>query len=184
MPTLLKDHEATGFARSGADRRFEMSLDAALRGGSIKLTPDDARANALLRVLIVDDHRASADTLFRLAEIWGHDVRRAYDGVTGLALAAAFQPDVLLLDIIMPDLNGLEVAMQVRHQARLKDCFIIALTGRTDAKHRQQCYESGVDLFLDKPVAATDMQTLLMLELQYVLSRRIDNSRRSALVAQ
>jgi CheY-like chemotaxis protein len=109
--------------------------------------------------------------------------RRAYDGVTGLALTAAFHPDVLLLDIIMPDMSGLEVAMQVRRQARFKDCFIVAVTGRTDAKHRQQCYESGIDLFLVKPVTRTDMQTLLMLESQYLLSRRIENSRRAALVA-
>ena len=90
MTTLLKDREATGVALSGAEVRFEMLLDAAVRGESISFTPDDTRANELLRVLIIDDHRASADTLFRLAEKWGHDVRRAYDGITGLGLAAAY----------------------------------------------------------------------------------------------
>jgi CheY-like chemotaxis protein len=86
----------------------------------------------LLRVLIVDDNRASADTMSMLVGVWGHDVRRAYDGTTGLALAAAYQPDVLLLDIIMPGITGLEVARRVRQQARFQDCFIIAVTGRTD----------------------------------------------------
>ena len=101
-------------------------------------------------------------------KIWGHEVRRAYDAATGLALAAAFRPDVLLLDMLMPDVNGFEVARQVRRQSRLKDCFIVGVTGRTDAKHRSQCYEAGVDLFLIKPVAPPDMQTLLGLESEHV----------------
>ena len=54
----------------------------------------------------------------------------------GLALAAAFRPDVLLLDMLMPDVSGFEVAMQVRRQDRLHNCFIIAVTGRADAKLR------------------------------------------------
>jgi DNA-binding response OmpR family regulator len=128
--------------------------------------------NPLLRVLIIDDHRVSTDTLSLLATLWGHDVRRAYDGVTGLALAAAYRPDVLLLDILMPNLSGFEVAMQVRRQDRLKNCFIIAVTGRSEAKHRCRCYESGVDLVLTKPVAPSHMQTLLMLESEHALSRR------------
>ena len=71
-------------------------------------------AGELLRVLIVDDYRAAADTMSMLVGVWGHDVRRAYDGTTGLALAAAYQPDVLLLDIMMPNMSGLELARQVR----------------------------------------------------------------------
>ena len=126
----------------------------------------------MLRVLIVDDHRATADTLSMLVGQWGHDVRRAYDGVTGLALAAAFRPDVLLLDMLMPDVSGFEVARQVRRQDRLKPCFIIAVTGRTDAPHRSQCYEAGVDLFLIKPVAPARLQTLLGLESEHVRRSR------------
>jgi CheY-like chemotaxis protein len=119
-------------------------------------------------VLIVDDHRANTDTMSMLVARWGHDVRRAYDGVTGLALAAAFRPDVLLLDMLMPDVSGFEVTRQVRRQDRLRPCFIIAITGRTDAPHRQECYEAGVDLFLMKPVAPAHMQTLLGLESAHV----------------
>ena len=114
-----------------------------------------------LRVLIVDDYRASADTMSMLVGAWGHDVRRAYDGTTGMALAAAYQPDVLLLDIIMPGINGLELAWQVRRQVRLNDCLIIAVTGRADAEHRLQCDKAGVDLFLIKPVDLSTVQTLL-----------------------
>jgi chemosensory pili system protein ChpA (sensor histidine kinase/response regulator) len=86
-----------------------------------------------------------------------------------MALAAAFQPDVVLLDILMPTVTGLEVALQIRRQDRLKHCFIIAITGRTDAKHRCRCYESGVDLVLIKPLVPSHMQTLLMLEWEHVM---------------
>jgi DNA-binding response OmpR family regulator len=90
-------------------------------------------------------------------------------------LAAAFQPDVLLVDILMPDVSGIEVAIQMRRQHRLEHCFIVAVTGRTDAKHRSRCYEAGVDLVLIKPVASSHLQTLLMLESQRVRSRRDEN---------
>jgi chemosensory pili system protein ChpA (sensor histidine kinase/response regulator) len=70
--------------------------------------------------------------------------------------------------MLMPEVSGFEVATQVRRQDRLKYCFIIAVTGRTDAKHRSRCYEAGVDLFLMKPVAPSNMQTLLSLELDRV----------------
>jgi CheY-like chemotaxis protein len=151
-----------------ARKEFLAAIEAIATDESNGLAPADGLDDPLLRVLIVDDHRATADTLFSLTAKWGHHVRRAYDGVTASTLAAAFRPDVLLLDMLMPSVDGVEVAMQVRRQARLKHCFIIALTGRTDAQHRAQCYEAGVDLVLIKPVPPSDMQTLLSLESQRV----------------
>lgn len=151
-----------------AHERFFEAIEAAATGDRIFLPPADNTNNRLLRVLIVDDHRATTDTLSSLVTIWGHNVRRAYDGITGLALAAAFRPDVLLLDMLMPDLSGFEVARQMRRQERLKYCFIVAVTGRTDAKHRSQCYEAGVNLFLIKPFAPTNMQALLSLEAERI----------------
>ena len=130
----------------------------------------------LLRVLIVDDNRALADTMSMLVGVWGHDVRRAYDASTGLELAAAYQPDVLLLDIIMPGMTGLELARQVRQQARSQECFIVAVTGRTDAECRLQCEEAGIDLFLIKPVTPSILQTLLSWESEYVLQSRQDTA--------
>lgn len=153
--------------------RFHRTLEAAAAGEPIEVEPiDDSHGDDLLRVLIVDDHRATADTLSSLVTIWGHDVRCAYDGVTGLALAAAFRPDVLLLDILMPQMSGLEVTMQVRRQDRLKHCFIVTTTGRTDAQHTCRCYEAGVDLLLIKPVVPSHMQTLLLLESEHVRQRK------------
>ncbi len=150
-----------------AHKRFLAAIQSVAAGKPIVIPPAENTDDRLLKVLIVDDHRASADTLSSLVTLWGHDVRRAYDGVTGLALAAAFRPDVLLLDMLIPNVTGFEVAAQVRRQNRLKDCFIIAVTGCADVKHRSQCYEAGVDLFLIKPVPPSDMQAPLSLESNY-----------------
>jgi CheY-like chemotaxis protein len=128
----------------------------------------------LLRVLVVDDYRASADTMSRLVAAWGHDVQRAYDGKTGLALAAAYQPNVLLLDLIMTGVSGVALARQVQRQARVNKCLVIAVTGRTDAGHRLQCEEAGIDLFLAKPVDLSFLRTLLAVESVYRLRARQD----------
>jgi CheY-like chemotaxis protein len=131
--------------------------------------------------MVVDDYRAAADTTAMLVDAWGHDVRRAYDGKAGLALAAAYQPDVLLLDIMMPNMSGLEVARQVRQQSGLNDCFIIAVTGRTDAEPRRQCEDAGIDLLLIKPVTPSILQTLLIWESEYVLRSRQEKAPRDDL---
>jgi CheY-like chemotaxis protein len=128
----------------------------------------------LLRVLVVDDYRASADTMSRLVAAWGHDVQRAYDGNTGLALAAAYQPDVLLLDLVMSGVSGVALARQVQRQARVNKCLMIAVTGRTDAGHRLQGEEAGIDLFLIKPVDLSFLGTLLAVESEYRLRARQD----------
>ena len=173
MSLLVMKERPSEVTQWEAYKRFQRALVAAAAGQPADVVPADNDKDRLLRVLIVDDHRATANTLSTLVGIWGHEVRRAYDGVTGLSLAAAFRPDVLLLDILMPDVSGFEVAMQVRRQNRFKDCFLIAVTGRTDETHRCQCYEAGVDLCLIKPVVPSHMQTLLTLESQHVRSRRM-----------
>ena len=172
---LMKDRLPSEVRDSDTYNRLQMRRAVQTRGDPTAETPIGT-AEELLRVLIVDDYYASADTMTMLVDVWGHDVRRAYDGTTGLALAAAFQPDVLLLDILMPGKSGLEVARQVRQQARLNYCFIIAVTGRTDAGHRLQCEEAGIDLFLIKPVTPSILQTLLIWESEYILRSRQDKA--------
>jgi CheY-like chemotaxis protein len=169
MNTLMTKERRIQEAKSSkALGRFNVGREAVSARKPIVFTPADHIDDHMLRVLIVDDHRATADTLSMLAGKWGHEVRRAYDGVTGLSLASACRPDVLLLDMLMHDMSGFELARQVRRQDRLKACFIIAITGRTDAPHRRKCYEAGVDLVLIKPVAPANMQTLLGLESEHV----------------
>jgi CheY-like chemotaxis protein len=172
---LMKEHPIHAFAQFDANGWFQSALESVAAGETIDFVPVDEAHDEALRVLIVDDHRATANTLTSLVGLWGHDVRCAYDGVTGLSLAAALQPDVLLLDMLMPNVSGFEVAMQMRRQTRLKDCFIVAVTGRTDVNHYSRCYDAGVDLVLIKPVTPSHLQTILMLETQQVRSRKREN---------
>jgi CheY-like chemotaxis protein len=155
-----------------ASKRFLAAIAGIAASEANSFPPDDDADDPALRVLIVDDHRATTDTLFSLAAKWGYDVRRASDGVTGLKLAAVFRPDVLILDMLMPNVDGFDVAMQIRRQIGLQHCFIIALTGRADTPHHAQCYEAGVDLVLIKPVSHSDMQTLLSLESERLRQRK------------
>jgi CheY-like chemotaxis protein len=122
----------------------------------------------LLQVLIVDNERDTTDALARLVRHWGHDSRRAYDGATALDVALVQQPDVVLLDIAMPGMDGRRVARQLRLDDRQKECFIIAITGYVDEQRRQRCVDAGIDLLLVKPVDASVLETLLMLEHEHL----------------
>ena len=169
---MIKNRTPCEVGDTDAYNELQMSRIARTRYDSLATLPLVA-AKRRLRVLVVDDHRASADTLSMLVEAWGHDVRRTYEAAAGLALAADYLPDVLLLDIMMPKLSGPELAMQIRRDARLQNCLLIAVTGVTDERRRLHCLESGVDLFLIKPVTPSMMQPLLMAE-----SKRLTYPRR------
>ena len=108
--------------------------------------------------------------------MWGHEVRSAYDGTTGLALAAAFQPERVLLDIVMPDMNGLELTQQIAATRESEGLFLVAITGRTDEGHRLQCEVAGIDLFLIKPVSSFDPESTLLWEVEYALRARQERS--------
>jgi CheY-like chemotaxis protein len=168
---LVDDRSPSEVGDSVAYNRLQVGRAVAARGDPTEKAPIRS-ATELLRVLIVDDYRDAADTLTMLVDAWGHDARRAYDGTSAPALAATYQPDVLLLDIAMSEMSGLNLAVQVRRKAGLTDCFMIAITGCTDAETRLQCEEAGIDLFFIKPVDPSVLKTLLELESEYVLRSR------------
>jgi CheY-like chemotaxis protein len=133
----------------------------------------------LLHVLVVDDDRDTADVMALLIDTWGHEVQRAYDGDGALSLAARQAPDVVLLDIAMPRMNGRQVAERLRGDSRLRNCFVIAITGFAEAENRLLCRAAGIDLFLVKPVEAAVVETLLDLECARLgRSRRTNGSAR------
>ncbi len=114
----------------------------------------------VLRVLVVDDNRDAADSLAMLVSIWGHDARRAYDGATALESAAADPPDVVLLDIGMPAMDGFHLAELLRRQTRLADTLLVAVTGYADVAHRR-LWEGAADHYLVKPVDPATVERLL-----------------------
>ena len=101
---------------------------------------------------MVDDNRDSADSLAMLCELSGHEVHTAYDGLEAVKAAAQFQPDVILLDIGLPGLNGYEVARRIRCQSRDKEMMLVALTGWGQEEDRDRTKEAGFDAHLVKPV--------------------------------
>jgi CheY-like chemotaxis protein len=123
-----------------------------------------APPSGLLRVLIVDDERDTADGLALLVGHWGHAAQKAYDGATALGKAARLTPDVVLLDVGMPCIDGCDLAIRLRRDDQLRGCFLIAITGFADVARRQRCHDAGIDLFLIKPVDSALVETLLELE--------------------
>jgi signal transduction histidine kinase len=105
-----------------------------------------------LRILIVDDNRDSADSLSMLLRMMGNDTCTAYDGLEALDATAAFRPDVILLDIGLPKLNGYETCHRLRERPGGKELVIIAQTGWGQDEDRQRTREAGFDHHLVKPV--------------------------------
>jgi signal transduction histidine kinase/CheY-like chemotaxis protein len=124
---------------------------------------DDGRTHAAssLRVLVVDDSRDSANTMAMLLRITGNTVRTAYDGEEAVAAAAEFKPDVVLLDIGMPKVNGYEAAEHLRRQRGGDSVVLIALTGWGQEDDKQRSKEAGFDHHMVKPVEPKALLQLL-----------------------
>jgi len=103
------------------------------------------------RILVVDDLMASAETLMTLLEMEGFEVRVANEGMAALQIAQEFRPDVVLLDIGLPGMNGFEVAHQLRKQPASRDALLIALTGYGEAESRTRSAQAGFDFHMVKP---------------------------------
>jgi CheY-like chemotaxis protein len=139
-------------------------VEAGRLGGSIVCVRDGAW---LLRVLVVDDDRDCADSLSTLVHQWGHDVQTAYNGAAALEMMRVRQPDVVLADLTMPEMDGCRMVRHLRRQTRfnhtlLIHTLLIAITGWVDQVHRLLCDEAGFDLYLIKPIELADLQKLLL----------------------
>lgn len=113
------------------------------------------------RVLIVDDNRDSADTLAMLLKVMGHEVGTTYDGEQGVEAAEALRPDVGLLDIGMPGLNGYDACRRIREQPWGQGMFLIALTGWDQEEDRRRTEEAGFNHHIVKPVDPDVLMKLL-----------------------
>ncbi len=113
----------------------------------------------LKRILVVDDNADAAEMLEILLSGDGHKVRTAFDGKTGIEAAKAFQPDICLLDIGLPDVNGYELARTLREM--MPEVTLIALTGWGQTEDRRQSKEAGFDHHLVKPVDFETLRTLV-----------------------
>ncbi len=114
-----------------------------------------------LRILIVDDNVDTVLSFSMLLSRFGHEVRTAHDGLTAIQVAADYIPDVILLDIGLPGLNGYEVAKKIRMQPRLRHVVLVALTGYGQESDRQASMEAGFDHHLIKPARMDQVRKIL-----------------------
>ena len=136
-------------------------------GTPLAETPDIEAAEqsvvtrAGLKILVVDDNRDAADSCAMLLELSGHHVQTAYTGRRALELAETFRPHAVLLDIGLPDLDGYELARQIRAAPWGRDVILIAVTGWGQEDDRRRAFEAGCDHHLTKPIEAETVESLL-----------------------
>lgn len=113
-----------------------------------------------LRVLVVEDCLDTAESCCQLLSLWGYQRVAVCDGKDALAAARSFDPDVVLLDIGLPGLNGFEVAARLRAEG-LADAVLVALTGWGRECDRRRAADAGIDHFLVKPACPDELERLL-----------------------
>lgn len=105
-----------------------------------------------LRVLVVDNDHDCADSLADLLRIWGHDAYVVYSAHTAIATAPAYDPHVVLAEIILPGMDGCELARRLRTDERFRPTLLVAITGYLTEASRTRALRSGFDLHFAKPV--------------------------------
>ncbi len=173
---LVEMHEGSVQAHSegqGYGSEFVVRLPALHTGIELPTSkesdPVDIEPTVRFRILVVDDNRDAATTLATLLEAQQHQVQLAFDGVTALEAADSFQPDVVLLDIGLPGIDGYEVARRLREKAALKDVLIIAISGYGQEDDRKRSQQVGFDHHLVKPVDPLLLKGILASETRVVI---------------
>jgi CheY-like chemotaxis protein len=161
VKNLIELHDGTIETRSsgaGQGSTFEVRLPACKdkAGATVEVTPN-ARSIAPRRILIVDDNKDAANMLGTLLELAGHTMQVRFNGADAIECAGTFQPDMVFLDIGLPDMTGYDVALRIRQIAGLKDIMLIALTGYGQDKDKAAAANAGFNRHVSKPV---DFETL------------------------
>ncbi len=141
--------------------RLARAAPEALGPGPSTSAGADALSVRRRRILIADDNRDALESLAQLLQLAGHDVHQAYDGLQALTVAAEVRPELMLLDIGMPGLDGYEVARRVRAQEWGGSTVLVAVTGWGQDSDRKRSREAGFDSHWVKPLDAHKLATLL-----------------------
>ncbi|WP_171020235.1 chemotaxis protein CheB [Hydrogenophaga sp. 2FB] len=160
VKSLVELHGGTVRATSagkGQGSEFVVRLPIAV-GLSATVAPPSSNVAEVVaaptarNILVVDDNRDAAESLAELLQLSGHETRVAYDGLGAVEMAASFRPDLVLLDIGLPNMNGYEAAKGIRELPGGRDTVLVALTGWGHQDDRQRSSEAGFDKHLVKPV--------------------------------
>jgi PAS domain S-box-containing protein len=162
---LVELHGGTVEAQSeGIGKGSEFVVRLPLAGnalGTAAACPPGPRTVSGRRILVVDDNPDSVATLKGLLQHKGHDVRVAHDGVDAVAIAEEFRPDVILMDVGMPKMNGNEATQRIRQAPWGKDIFIVALSGWGQSGDVRQSIEAGCSAHMVKPADVAALERLL-----------------------
>ncbi len=119
------------------------------------------RENARRRILVVDDNRDAVESLAELLRLDGNDVEVAFDGEAAIKVASRFQPDVVLLDIGMPVVDGYTAAKTIRRESNGRGMLLVAMTGWGQPDDKRRAFEAGFDAHLVKPISIDSLLNLL-----------------------
>jgi PAS domain S-box-containing protein len=164
---LVEMHGGSVTVQSGGQGQgsiFTVTLPMLMGQQELAPTASDNRERAVgprRRILVVDDNRDGADSLAMLLGLMNNEVQTASDGVEALEAAERFLPEVILMDVGMPRLNGLDATRRIREQPWGQDVKIIALTGWGQEGDKDRSREAGCDGHLVKPVSLPDLEELL-----------------------
>ncbi len=118
-------------------------------------------AQGALKVLVIEDNPDAADSLRELLELDGYRAEVAYGGAQGVVRAREFRPAIVLCDIGLPEMDGYEVARQLRREPAMRAAYLIALTGYSRPEDQRQALRSGFDAYLAKPADLEDLERVL-----------------------
>lgn len=169
VKNLVAMHEGRIEARSdGEGRGSEFTIYLPLSKEDAKVENMDERYEVSPapgarrhRILVVDDNESAAKTIGWMLEMYDHDVRLAHNGPTAIEIAKSYLPDVVLLDIGLPGMNGYEICQAMKAMPEFRDTVFIAQTGWGQKEHRQRSHEAGFKYHLVKPVDAILLQNIL-----------------------
>ncbi len=165
--SLVEMHGGTARAQSpgpGRGSTFTIRVPLAEPAEEVPAAPaalTHSRRGATKRLLVVDDNEDGAEMLALVLGQSGYQIKTVYDGRGALTAADEWQPEVIILDIGLPDINGYDVARELRSRQRLDGLGLIALTGWGTSDDKQKAMEAGFDLHLTKPVDAGELQRAL-----------------------
>ena len=145
----------------GSSFRIRLPPLASASASTMQPTQSSIAPTSKLRIVVADDNQDAADSLALLLEAGGHEVETVYDGLAAVQAAATMRPDVVVLDIGMPTLDGYGAARRIRAEPWGREMFLIALTGWGQPADRHQAAEAGFDLHLTKPVDPLQLEAVL-----------------------
>mgnify|MGYP003630699035 CR=1 FL=1 len=157
---ILDVHSLVRAAHMQRQHHLERHRVAALSNETLApevLEPETEEVRSAPLIMVTDDSVTVRKVTTRFLERNGYEVITAKDGIDALAKLEEHKPDLMLLDIEMPRMDGFEVATHVRHEERLKDVPIIMITSRTGEKHRERAFDIGVNSYLGKPFQEAEL---------------------------